>query len=299
MGTKAKTSLDVLAERHLGRFADIMIPSAAEEPILAPTVRTSVFEWMAEIRAADELASAGLKPRRSMMLFGPPGCGKTTLAHHFAARLGLPLACIRSESLIGSLLGQTGKNIGELFDAMAATEGKAVIFFDELDAIGGRRMDDQGASVERAASLNVMLRRIETFGGITIGATNRQDFIDAALWRRFDIQLSVDLPGPDERFAILRRYAEPYQLPDDDLDLLVTLTDGASPALLRGLMEGAKRALIIAPRIGRKIEDAMALLRPVIAATRPAPEFTPPPLWSDQDAAASLDRLSWPWSKDE
>jgi SpoVK/Ycf46/Vps4 family AAA+-type ATPase len=227
------------------------------------------------------------------LLFGPPGCGKTTWAHHFAARLGLPLACIRSESLIDKYLGATGSNIGHLFDAMAKTEGKVVVFFDEVDAIGGRRMNDQGASVERANSLNVLLRRIERFSGIALAATNRQDFLDAALWRRFEMQISIDLPGTDERFAIIRRYAAPFEPPDEDIDPLVAMTEGASPALLRALMEGIKRALIVGPRTGRSIGDPVSAFAPVVAAVAPAPEYTPPPLWMP-GAVNALAEMTWP-----
>ncbi len=280
-------------KRALSKFADVLMPQEAEEPILAPNVRAAVFEWLTEVRAADDLKAVGIKPRRTALLYGPPGCGKTTLAHHFAARLGLPLACVRSESLINSYLGSTGQNIGELFDAMAKTEGKVVVFFDEVDALGGRRMNDQGASVERANSLNVLLRRIERFDGIALAATNRQDFLDSALWRRFDMQISVDLPTEDERFAIIKRYAAPFDPPDEDVDVLVDLTSGASPALLRALMEGVKRTLIVGPKTGRKIDDPAAVFAAVVASVAPAPEYEPPLLWQ-LGVAQTLTDLEWP-----
>lgn len=280
--------------RALREFADVLMPKDAEEPILAPTVRAALFEWLTEIRAADDLAAAKVKPRRTALLYGPPGCGKTTFAHHFAARLGMPLACVRSESLIDKYLGSTGNNIGKLFDAMTATEGKVVIFFDEVDALGGRRMNDQSASVERANSLNVLLRRIETFNGIALAATNRQDFLDTALWRRFDMQISVDLPGADERFAIIRRYAAPFEPSDDDIDILVDLTVGASPALLRALMEGVKRTLIVGPKTGRKIDDPSSVFASVVAAVAPPPEYeTPPALW-EGGGLEQIAQLTWP-----
>lgn len=281
-------------KRALSKFADVLMPQEAEEPILAPNVRAAVFEWLTEVRAADDLKAVGIKPRRTALLYGPPGCGKTTLAHHFAARLGLPLACVRSESLVSSLLGSTGQNIGQLFDAMSATEGKVVVFFDEVDALGGRRMNDQGASVERANSLNVLLRRIERFAGIALAATNRQDFLDSALWRRFDMQISVDLPTEDERFAIIRRYAAPFDPPDEDVDLLVELTSGSSPALLRALMEGVKRMLIVGPKTGRAIDDPMSVFASVVAAVAPAPEYEPPPLWAKPDAIREIASIGWP-----
>lgn len=292
-----RTAKQADIEQRLGRFADVLFPQEAEEPILAPAVRAAVFDWLAEIRAADALDAVGLTPRRSMLLYGPPGCGKTTLAHHFAARLGLPLACIRSESLVDSHLGQTGQNIGKLFDAMKDTEGGAVIFFDEIDAIGTKRMNDQGASVERASSLNVMLRRIEMFGGIAMAATNRQDVLDPALWRRFNMQLSVDLPGEEERFAILRRYAAPFEPSDEDLDLLTAVTRDASPALLRALMEGVKRGLVMADRLKRPADDPVAVFAPVVAAVAPPPETSePPPLWT-RGGIEDLAGLCWPWPR--
>jgi len=281
-------------KRALSKFADVLMPQEAEEPILAPNVRAAVFEWLTEVRAADDLKAVGIKPRRTALLYGPPGCGKTTLAHHFAARLGLPLACVRSESLVSAYLGSTGQNIGQLFDAMAETEGKVVVFFDEVDALGGRRMNDQGASVERANSLNVLLRRIERFDGIAIAATNRQDFLDSALWRRFDMQISVDLPTADERFAIIKRYAAPFDPPDDDVDLLVDLTVGASPALLRALMEGVKRTLIVGPKTGRGIDDPASVFAAVVASVAPAPEYEPPPLWQETPFPKEIALLTWP-----
>lgn len=280
-------------KRALSKFADVLMPGEADEPILAPNVRAAVFEWLTEVRAADDLKAVGIKPRRTALLYGPPGCGKTTLAHHFAARLGLPLACVKSESLISAYLGSTGSNIGQLFDAMAETEGRVVVFFDEVDALGGKRMNDQGASVERANSLNVLLRRIERFDGIALAATNRQDFLDSALWRRFDMQISVDLPTEDERFAIIKRYAAPFEPPDADVDLLVDLTSGASPALLRALMEGVKRTLIVGPKTGRKIDDPIEVFAAVVAACAPAPEYEPPMLWQG-DKVSLLADIAWP-----
>lgn len=287
-------TLDQAMLNELSRYGDILMPHDADEPILAPGPRAALFEWLKELSLAEELEKARLKPRRTALLFGPPGTGKTTFSHHFAARLGLPLICVRSESLVDSLLGSTGKNIGHLFSAMDRCAGKVVMFFDEIDAIGGKRMHDQGASVERANSLNVMLRRIERFEGICLGATNRKDFLDSALWRRFHMQVSIDLPGPDERFAIIQRYAAPYRLSEADADLLTDLTHGASPALLRGLMEGVKRAIVLWPRINRSLDNPVAVYEAVVASVTPPPEFDEhkPPLWSGQTKA--LSRLEWP-----
>src|SRR5205085_702122 len=104
---------------------------------------------------------------------------------------------------------------------------------------------------------------IEMFEGIALAATNRQDFLDPALWRRFGMQIGVELPGHDERFAIVRRYAAPFELDDDETDEIAMATAGASPALLRAFMEGIKRTVVVAPRVGRKVDDAAEVIASV------------------------------------
>jgi SpoVK/Ycf46/Vps4 family AAA+-type ATPase len=283
-----------------GDMADVLLPSESEEPILAPGPRAALFQWLAEIRAKEELEAVGLKPSHRALLYGPPGTGKTTMAHHLAARLGLPLVCIRSEGLIAKYLGSTGQNIGRMMDAAQKHASEIVLFIDEIDALGGKRQQDSGASQERAHSLNVLLRRIELLDAPVLAATNRQDHLDTALWRRFHLQISVDLPGIDERFAILKRYMHPFAPADETIDLLAGVTEGCSPALLRGLMEGFKRAAIIYPKIKRDLTNTPALLEQIVASVAPPPELDPKPtLWEIKPAerAKIAAQLAWPWER--
>src|SRR5690606_15916969 len=118
--------------------------------------------------------------------------------------------------------------------------------------------------------------------------------IDSALWRRFDMQVEMGLPGEDERFAILRRYAEPFELTDEDTDLLVDLTYKSSPSLLRQLMEGMKRALVLWPVLGRNVNDPVAVFRQITASISPPPEMEKPPLWCGQKDIGKLANMSWP-----
>ncbi len=280
----------------LGSIADIRSPMDAEEPILAPAVRVALRQWMVEIRAAEELKSVGVKPRSTAILYGPPGTGKTTLAHHLSARLGIPMVVVGPETLVGKYLGDSSSNVVKLFDGITKADVRCLLFMDEIDAIGASR-DSHGessASTELRSMLTTMLRKVEEYRGFLVSATNRQDSIDKALWRRFHIQLSVDLPGGDERWAILKRYSLPFLLPDDAIDILADLTEGASPALLRGVMEGMKRALVIHPKLGISIDRPETVFGPIITSLAPPPGIDKPPLWQNPATMAALASMGWP-----
>lgn len=278
------------------KFAEVLRPEDVDEPILAPAVAHAVHEWLVEINNAADLAAVGVEPRRLALLYGPPGTGKTTLAHHLAARLGLPLVAVQSERLVASYLGETSKNIGQLFDIVRVIERHCVLLLDEFDAIGQKRATERGggATQERNQALTVLLRRIEGFRGFGLAATNTKDALDAAMWRRFGLQISVDLPGEVERFAILRKYAVPFDLSDEALDVLVDATRGCSPSLLRQLMEGMKRALVLAHRLHVDVSRPAEVFGRIVASIAPPPEMEQPPLWASTAAVDALAGIAWP-----
>ena len=291
-----RDDLDAAFER-LSRFADILRPEDVDEPILAPTVARAVYEWLLEIHDARELAAVNVEPRRLALLYGPPGTGKTTLAHHVAARLGLPLVAVQSERLVDKYLGDTGKNIAAVFDLLKGINQRCVLLLDEFDAIGQKRQaatNGGGAVQERNQSLAVLLHRIETFRGIGLASTNTKETLDPAMWRRFGLQISVDLPGERERFAILRKYALPFDLEDSAIDELVSVTRGCSPSLLRQLMEGMKRTLVLGPRLHFDVSRPTAIFAHVIASIAPPPEMQQPPLWADAQSIDRIEDIAWP-----
>lgn len=284
-------------KRIKDKFGRILEVDAAKKddetsrPILHPDVDGAINEWLMELNYQEELNAAGIEPRRTSLLYGPPGTGKTTLAHHISARLALPLVCIESEGIVDCWVGSSAKNLGEVFDCLDLLSPNVVVLFDEFDSLAAKRKAFSGADQERTAMLNVMLRRIEMFKGIAICATNRHSDIDGALWRRLGMQIEVKNPRAQERRAILERYARPYVLQTNELTLLTDLTDGASPSLLRQLMEGMKRALIM----GRGTSKAVDVFRRIVTSITPPPDFDRPQLWStDSPDLDGLATMTWP-----
>jgi ATP-dependent 26S proteasome regulatory subunit len=282
-------------ERDFGGNGQIVMPGEAQAPILTSPVRGALHQWLFEMNAIEELSAVGLKPRSRCLLSGPPGCGKTTLAHHIAARLGIPMLVVQSHEIISKWLGATGENVGKLFrNARRARTGLA-LFFDEFDALAKKRDDlgGQGADNERANTTIALLQEFDRYDGLLFAATNVTGSIDPAIWRRFQMQIEIGFPGPAERFAIIKMYVAPFKVPDETIEALATALDGASPALIREACESAKRSLVLGPRMSLST-DLPAIMDRFASSSSAAEGMPVPRLWSDP--RGSLNRLrNVPW----
>lgn len=147
------------------------------------------------------LKKRGIPPRLFLMLSGPPGTGKSLLAGHVAARLSKPLLVARLDALISSRLGDTAKNIREVFDHVAQRGG--ALFLDEMDAIAKVR-DDRMELGELKRVVNTVLQSIDSLPeeSVVIAATNHAQLLDSAIWRRFPYSIEVALPDSDVRSAM-------------------------------------------------------------------------------------------------
>lgn len=285
----------------LESFGDLLMPSEAAEPILPRAVRGALLEWLTEIFAEEKLKAIGIGPRKKAIFDGPPGVGKTTLAHHMAARLGLPMLAVRSERLFSKYVGETSKLIGQMFDLAAAgvDEGHKeptplLLFMDEFDALSRqRRRGDSGADDSRNEEVNTLLQNMDRYRGFMIAATNFGKHVDQAIWRRFDIHIDLELPGQPERERILARYLDPMGLPPSELKLLGEAFETASPALMRQFCENLKRQTVIGPLLNLDMRKASVIDR-LISAVAPHPDLGKPRLWNLGGKDVAVKAMTWP-----
>jgi SpoVK/Ycf46/Vps4 family AAA+-type ATPase len=183
-----------------------------DDLVLTKTARQSVEEFIEEQQRADLLRAHGLEPRSRILLVGPPGTGKTTLAEALAEAVAVSLFVVRYESMIGSYLGETASRLKRVFDYARTTP--CVLFFDEFDAIGKERGDiHETGEIKRVVTS--LLMQIDELPSYTIvaAATNHPELLDRAAWRRFQVRLNLPLPSQKELAgyieAFMSRFDEP------------------------------------------------------------------------------------------
>lgn len=174
---------------------DLLLPLPAQE---------SGRQLVEEHRRADVLRASGYEPRHRVLLSGPPGNGKTSFAEAIAEGLGLPLYVVRYDALIGSYLGETNARLRKLFDYVRTMP--SVLFFDEFDAIGKERGDNhETGEIKRVVSFLLMqLDQLPSYV-IVVAATNHGELLDRAVWRRFQMRLSMPAPKKNEISVFLDR----------------------------------------------------------------------------------------------
>ncbi len=240
------------AERPQTRFSDVAGYDGA---------KAEISEVVDFLRNPTRYQKAGAMTPRGVLMVGPPGTGKTLLARAVAGEASVPFFSVAGSSFVELFVGVGAARVRDLF-AQARKQAPAIIFVDEIDAIGQRRAGS-GAVVsndEREQTLNQLLSEMDGFdprsGIVVLGATNRPEVLDPALLRpgRFDRQVVIPLPTLDERAAILAVHCRDKKLgPDVDLDVVARGTPGFSGADLANL---ANEAAIFAVRDGRDVLSA-------------------------------------------
>lgn len=180
-----------------------------DELYLEPSVSGAVQSFILERVNTEALKDAGLSPRNRILLAGPPGNGKTSLAEALVKELGLPFLSIKLHKTIEGHLGETASRLGRIFEY--AQFNNCLVFLDELDCLGGQRIiGTEAADKERNSIVNSLLTNLDRIpdGTIIIGATNLPESIDSALERRFNLKLWLDNPSDEQ----IKLFVGSYQL---------------------------------------------------------------------------------------
>jgi len=195
----------------------------------------------------------------SLLMYGPPGTGKSRLARFIAKELGLELFVARLDGLISSFLGSTSKNIRALFDFAANTP--CVLFLDEFDAIAKLRGDSQELG-ELKRVVNSFIQNLDTLGtqSIVLAATNHQELLDSAVWRRFGYRLALDFPSADLRRKMWEQFAKELQFTARETELLVDLSEGFSGSDINEVCVRLQRRRITKQQFPQ-LKDAFEVLR--------------------------------------
>jgi len=177
-------------------ISEIIPRRRIEELVLTDNCHTEINQFIEEQQRSNLLRSHGLDPRHRVLLVGPPGNGKTTLAEAIAESLAIPFFVVRYESMIGSYLGETASRLKRVFDYARTTP--CVLFFDEFDAVGKERGDihETGEIKRVVTSLLMQVDELPSYT-IIVAATNHSELLDRAVWRRF--QLRLELPAPTHK----------------------------------------------------------------------------------------------------
>ena len=196
-------------------------------PVLPGNTKLELKRFVELNRRSGELASAGIEPPSSLLLVGPPGCGKTMSAYAIACDLGLPLFVVRLDSLLGSFLGNSAKNLRRVFDNAVASP--SVLLLDEFDSIGKMRDDSQEVG-EIKRLVGSLLQNLDNVQGrqLIIAATNHHHLLDPAVWRRFDVSLHLDKPELSELKGIFGAAIPIDRLANSEIDAIAALSIGLS-----------------------------------------------------------------------
>ena len=265
IGSIGKSKAKVYMEKETGvTFRDVAGQDEAKE---------SLVEIIDFLHNPQKYAAIGAKLPKGALLVGPPGTGKTLLAKAVAGEARVPFFSISGSDFVEMFVGVGASRVRDLFQE-ASKVAPAIIFIDEIDAIGRSRDSRLGGNDEREQTLNQLLAEIDGFdsskGVVILAATNRPEILDKALLRagRFDRRIIVDRPNLEGRYQTLLVHTRNIRLAEDvDLKKIARATAGAVGADLANLVnEAALRAV----RMGRQTvnqEDLLTSFEVVIAGT--------------------------------
>ncbi|NLB76449.1 MAG: ATP-binding protein [Crenarchaeota archaeon] len=212
-------------------MADVLQPIQAADTrvILNKVAYEQVDKFLVYYNNTNKLMNSGIHVPNTILLYGPPGCGKNKLAAYICAKIKLPLVTARLDGMISSYLGSTSKNIRAIFEY--AQTVPCILFLDEFDAIAKVR-DDNNELGELKRVVNSLLQNIDNLknGSIIIAATNHDHLLDPAVWRRFGFKIPIDKPDDQSRKELIDLFLADNSFSDKEKNLISTALSGFSGA---------------------------------------------------------------------
>jgi len=238
-----------LSRRH-GESLMTIIPreSLEHHMVLPPATEERFARIECEFAARERLGAYGLRPRKTILLYGAPGCGKSLGAKRLAWNTGLPLMKVRFDALISSYFGESASNLRSIFSA--ANSRPCVLLLDECDFIARSRTTTKDIG-EASRIVNSLLQLMEEYDapGLLVATTNIESSLDEALFRRFDDVFQVPLPGREEIEKLLRTTLSAVQVAEPvDWSNLVKSLDGTSAAMVVKAAQDAAKAAVLGGR---------------------------------------------------
>jgi SpoVK/Ycf46/Vps4 family AAA+-type ATPase len=212
--------------------------------ILNDTIQERLVRIIKEHRQISKIRSFGLAPRKKLLLFGPPGTGKTMSAAVLAGELGLPLFVVRLDSLITKFMGETAAKLRLIFEAIGQSRG--VYLFDEFDSIGSQRgLSNDVGEIRRVLNSFLQLIEQDNSDSLLLAATNHPEILDHALFRRFDDVVEYDLPGQEQLISALQAKLAVFHKGKIDWKKVANTATGLSYAdITRACEDAIKEAII-------------------------------------------------------
>ncbi|WP_349322740.1 ATP-binding protein [Asticcacaulis sp. MM231] len=216
------------------RINDLIVPEQLDDELRHVVVET---------RMTDALEAKGLRPRRRLLLSGPPGTGKTMSASALAGELKFPLFTVQLHGLITKFMGETAQKLRLVFDAVRTTRG--VYLFDEIDALAATRGGDDVGEARRILNSFLQFLDEDTGPSIIVATTNLPEILDRAILRRFDLVLVYELPSEPAIERVMRRRLKAFDIAPISWAAVTHLAHGLSTADVIAASEDAARRAVL------------------------------------------------------